>query len=271
MISDNKGRMVQGISVRASLCLVFLLLISVIARADDFPSPQSPPRLVNDFAGMLSAEERSRLETKLLEFERQSSTQITIVTVKDLGSYAASQYGVELFNKWKPGQKDRDNGVLILASLNDRKLNITTGYGLEGDLTDARSSYIIRNEMAPAFRQGKYYEGFAKATDAIIAATRGAYTADQKQQQVEPEAFRTLGVVIIIIILIIWLIIKKGGGGGSYMSGRGSRGLGGWPLGGLGGFGGMMGSGRSRGGGFGGGFGGFGGGRSGGGGASGSW
>ncbi len=244
--------------------IVWMPLGHVMAQDSDFPAPMQPPQLVNDFAGVLSKEQCASLEAKLLEYERTSSTQITIVTLRSIGAYAPSQYGVELFNRWQPGSKGKDNGVLVLASMEDRKINITTGYGLEGVLTDALCGRIIRNEVAPAFREEKYYEGFDKAAEAIIAATRGEYTADVRSGTPEI-GFRTGALIVIIIIILIWLF-TRGGGGGSYMSGRGSRGLGGWPIGG---FGGGWGSGR---GGFGGGgFGGFGGGRSGGGGASGSW
>ncbi len=257
--------------IRYLLFCVFILWApsgNVVAQDSDFPAPMQPPQLVNDFAGVFSNGQRASLEAKLLEYERTSSTQITIVTMRSIGAYAPSQYGVALFNRWQPGSKGKDNGVLVLASMEDRKINITTGYGLEGVLTDALCGRIIRNEMTPAFREGKYYEGFDKAAEAIIAATRGEYTADARPGG-SGIGLRSVALIVIIIIILLWLL-TRGGGGGGYMSGRGSRGLGGWPLGGFGGgFGGGWSSGR---GGFGGGgFGGFGGGRSGGGGASGSW
>ncbi len=244
------------------LSVSFFVMSAAFAQDGDFPKPMQPPQLVNDFAGVLNNEERTSLERKLLEYEQTSSTQITIVMIRSIGAYAPSQYGVELFNRWQPGSQGKDNGVLVLAAIEDRKINITTGYGLEGVLTDALCGRIIRNEIVPAFREGKYYEGFDRAADAIIAATRGEYVAD-KQGGGEKTIPGLVVFVIIIIFILIWLI-SRGGGGGGYMSGRGSRSLGGWPLGGFGGLGGGWSSG-------GGGFGGFGGGRSGGGGASGSW
>lgn len=252
-----------------SIAAVLLLLLSylpVVAQSDkDFPPKPVPPRLVNDLAGMMDAGQVSQLERKLEDFDKTTSTQITVVTIKNLGGYDIAQYAVELGNRWGVGRKGKDNGALILASLDDRKVNISTGYGLEGALTDATCGRIIRNEMRPAFKEGRYYEGFSKAADAIIAATKGEYTNDDKKDEKGIPA----GVIVFIVIVILLAISRRGGGGGTYMSRRGYRGWhgAGW-FGGLGGFGGGN---WSGGGSRGGGFGGFGGGSFGGGGASGNW
>lgn len=260
------------------LTFIALLLCSITAFAQsdkDFPPRPNPPHLVNDLAHMMDAGEVQQLEQKLEDFDKTTSTQITVVTVKNLGGYDIAQYAVELGNRWGVGNKGKDNGVLVLASVDDRKVNISTGYGLEGALTDATSGQIIRNEITPSFRDGNYYEGFDKGTDAIIKATKGEYTADADYRQGKHK--RTpVGTIIIIVIIVVVLASKiggGGGGGGTYMSGRGRRGFAsGWIIGnilgglGSGGFGG--GGGRNDGGG---GFGGFGGGGFGGGGASGSW
>lgn len=259
------------------LLILITLHIPVFAADSDFPDRPNPPRLVNDFAGMMSADQVAILEAKLLEYEKTSSTQITIVTIKNLGGYDVSQYGVELFNKWQIGQASKDNGVLIIASKDDRKVNITTGYGLEGALTDIMSGRIIRNELTPQFKQGNFYGGFDKAADAIILATKGEYKAEEDYHHDKRKipAIMVLGI-IVGIILLAWIMGKGGGGngGGGYMSGRGFSDIAtGMLLGQLLG-GGHRGGGGFGGGGFGGGgggFGGFGGGSSGGGGASGSW
>ena len=220
----------------------------------------------------MDASQQAQLEQKLLDYERNTSTQITVVTIKNLGGYEIAQYAVELGNRWGVGHKGKDNGVLVLASMDDRKVNISTGYGLEGALTDATSGRIIRNEIVPSFKSGNYYEGFNKAADAIIAATKGEYTADKKDQREERNL--PIGRIVLIIIILLFVLSRMGGGGGGgYMSRRGYRGFGGGFMGGF--LGGSLGSGGfgggSWGGGSGGGFGGFGGGGFGGGGASGSW
>src|SRR5688500_16734662 len=161
-----------------STSLVLVLFLVAKAADKDFPPRPNPPRLVNDMANTMSAEQVQRLEEKLLEIDKTTSTQITIVTIKNLGGYEVAQYAVELANRWGIGQASKDNGVLLLASTDDRKVNISTGYGLEGALTDAMSGRIIRNEITPAFKSGNFYDGFNKGTDAIIAATKGEYKAD---------------------------------------------------------------------------------------------
>jgi uncharacterized protein len=145
-------------------------------------------------------------------------------------------------------------------------VNISTGYGLEGALPDIITGRIIRHEITPAFREGNYYKGFDKASDAIIAATKGEYKADDKGDK-KDFSVGAVVALIAIIYFVLWIISKIGGGGGNYMSGRGYRQWGGsyWG-GGFGGGGGGWGGGSS-----GGGFGGFGGGSFGGGGSSGSW
>ncbi len=263
--------------LRLRYLLLFIctaLTLTVWAQSDkDFPPRPNPPRLVNDLAGMMTPDEQARLEAKLLDYEQSSSTQITVVTVKSLGSYEIAQYAVELGNRWGVGQKGKDNGAVILASMNDRAVNISSGYGLEGTLTDIKSGQIIRNEIVPEFKNGNFYAGFDRAADAIIAVTKGEYQADKKKER-KRDGVSTGGAIAIILIIyfIIWLMNKfRGGGGGSYMSGRGHRNWGGGPWIG-GGFGGFGGGGSSWGGGSsGGGFGGFGGGSFGGGGASGRW
>ena len=262
--------------------MLALLFCGNVLRAQipdkDLPPRPSPPHLVNDLAGVIAPLDREELERKLLDYERTSSTQIAVVTLRSIGDYEVAQYGTELFKKWGIGQRGKDNGVLILASIDDRKVNITTGRGLEGALPDITAGKIIRNEIVPEFRTdpnssayaSRYYRGFSKAADAIIAATKGEYTADGKEARGEGGG-PNFPVVLIIVIVVLVVLSKMrgggGGGGGGYMSRRGYRGWGG-PIFFPGGFGG---GGGGFGGGGGGGFGGFGGGGTAGGGASGSW
>ncbi len=251
-------------------CLLLAGAMPALAQKDsDFPPRPGPPRLVNDLAGVMSADERALLEEKALAFEDSTSNQIAIVTIRSIGEYDVADYNTRLGNKWGVGTT-KNNGVLIIAAIGEHKMNISVGKGLEGALTDLVSGRIIREEMAPAFREGNYYRGFDRALDAVAAATRGEYKADPRE--------RTGGkrvnfiTVIIIVLILLWLMRRMGGGsgGGTYMSRRGWGGFGGGFLTGsmLGGGGGWGGGGSSSGGG---GFGGFGGGSFGGGGASGSW
>lgn len=259
--------------------LSFVLLLLLISLGNvcfanlekDIPLKPNPPRLVNDMAGMMTPTQQDELEALLLNYDQTTSSQITIVTIRNLGDHDIAEYAIELFNRWGIGQKGKNNGVLILAASENRKMWITTGLGMEGVLTDALAGRIVRNEMVPQFKAGNYYLGFKNAANAIIAATKGEYTREDV-----PGGDGAQGIPIFIIVLIIFIIIvivlgSGGKGGGNYMSRRGGDFLTGAILGNL--LGGMGRSGGSGGGGWsgGGGFGGFGGGSTGGGGAGGSW
>ncbi len=269
--------MIKGLNyniLKGFLCgLLCFVQGFVFAQSDsDFPPIPNPPRLVNDLAKTMSADQVAKLEEKLVDFDRTTSTQVSIVTVKSIGGYDVAHYAVELANRWKIGRAAKNNGVLVLAAIDDRKINISTGYGLEGALTDAQSGRIIRHEITPHFKTGDYYAGFNAGVDAIIKATKGEYTADPVEEGEEIGFGTTLLIVIIVFIIIFILGFFGGGnGGGGYMSGRGSRGFGGGYWGGSSWGGGGFGGGSFGGGSSGGGFGGFGGGSFGGGGASGSW
>jgi uncharacterized protein len=257
-----------SISKRLLAVAGFSLLVSFSTRANDkdFPDKPVPPRLVNDLAHCMTDAQDQQLEAKLEDFNRTSSVEITIVTIKSLGDYDASDYAIQLGNKWGVGKAGKNNGVLVLAAINDRKAFIATGKGTEDVLTDAKTGVIYRNEMVPSFKEGNYYEGFSKAADAIIAVTKGEYKADEGDTQVKK--IPTVAIIVLVLV-ILWIISRFRGPGGTYMSNRGWGGFGaGWFLGsGLGG--GSWGGGSNSGGG--GGFGGFGGGGFGGGGAGGSW
>jgi uncharacterized protein len=223
----------------------------------------------------MSADEQELLERKAVAFADSTSNQITIVTIKSIGDYEVSDYATQLGNRWGIGKAGRNNGVLILAAINEHRMNISVGKGLESALTDLVSGRIIRNEMAPAFREGKYYLGFDRALNAVKAATKGEYTGEPRDDGKGVKG-RSIVPIIIIILIVLWIMRRSGGGGGgTYMSRRGGMGgFGGGFLtgsilgGGFGGGGGGWGGGGDSGGG---GFGGFGGGSFGGGGASGSW
>jgi uncharacterized protein len=254
-----------------------LLLCTFIALAQDFPERSTT--LVTDYTNTLSADDKQRLENKLVAFNDSTSTQIAVVILKSVGSYDINAYGVALLRKWGIGQKDKNNGILVLVAMGDRKMSIQTGYGAEGALPDIITQEIIQNDMKPRFKQGDYYGGLDAATSNIIKYTKGEYKADKKQQQSGNGGGSALVLIIIIVVVLIFIFRNRGGGGGGRQI-IGRRGgaspfwwfLAGSMLGGGGrssggGWGGFSGGGDSGGGGFGG----FGGGSGGGGGSSGSW
>ena len=254
--------------------IILFLLASLTGLTQQFP--EKPNRLVNDYTGTLSQDQIYQLEQKLVAFDDSTSTQIAVVLIQSVGIYDISDYTVRLAEAWGVGQKGKNNGLVLLAALKDRKVSIQTGYGLEGALPDAITKRIIENEIKPSFREGNYYAGLDKATDAIIAYTKGEYKNDDAQARPPKESGKFPVGLIILIIIIIVVISKKGGGGkgGQIIGSRGGSNLFWWTLmSGMGGRsgGGGFGGGHGGFGGGGGGFGGFGGGSFGGGGSSGSW
>jgi uncharacterized protein len=259
------------------LILLFsLFLCGYLAFAQDFP-PKSNT-LVTDYTNTLSADDKQKLEDKLVAFNDTSSTQIAVVLIKSVGDYDINEYGAGLGRKWGIGQKGKNNGILVLVAVNDHKLSIQTGYGAEGALPDIITQQIRIKDMNPRFKQGDFYGGLDAGTDDIIKYTKGEYKADKKAMNSKGGG-GSIGFVIIIIIVILIIVFRNRGGGGQIISGRGSASPFWWFLAGsmLGGrnnggdWGGFSGGGGRGGDSGGGGFGGFGGGDFGGGGSGGSW
>jgi uncharacterized protein len=229
----------------------------------------STPQLVNDIAGVLSPEEKAALGNKLVAIDDSSSNQIAVVILPTLDGYPIEEYAIKLFRDWGIGNKKTNNGILLLIAINDRKVRIEVGYGLEGAIPDITANSIINNDIKPAFKAGAYYEGIDKATDDIAKAAVGEYKVVRKKKGKDTGGSLLLFVMIIFVIVAI--VGRKGGNGGSNIGGGGFSDIAtGMLLGSLLGGGGRSG-GSDWGGSGGGGFGGFGGGSSGGGGASGGW
>jgi len=254
--------------------LVISLWVS--AQGDVIPGRPSPPKLVNDFTGkFLTPEQVQALEQKLYTYDNSTSNQIAVVVVDNLGGYSPEDYATELGRKWGVGNKGNNNGVVILVSTGggqgNRKVAIAPGYGLEGAIPDVTAKAIIDNDVIPNFKEGNYYRGLDVATDDIIKAAEGRYTAPKGYGKGAAKG-KGIGFGFIFFILIMILIFgNRGGRNGGMMSRRGWGGFGtGWIIGSMLG-GGSRGGGGWSGGGGGGGFGGFGGGGFGGGGSSGSW
>jgi uncharacterized protein len=252
-----------------------LLLFSCFVLCTLFAfSQELPPKsstLVTDFTNTLSASDKQQLEQKLVAFNDSSSTQIAVVIMKSTGDYDINDYGQKLGRAWGIGQKGKNNGILVLVAMGDRKVSIQTGYGAEGALPDVITHEIIQNDITPRFKAGDYYGGLNAGTDDIIKYTKGEYKADKKAQS--KGGGGSVAILIIIVVVILIVIFRNRGGGGHIIDSRGGASPFWWFLGGAmlgresGGWGGFSGGGGDSGGGFGG----FGGGDFGGGGSSGSW
>ncbi len=266
-----------------AFCLLFLGASVRGQSADDvFPPKPEPAVYVHDYAGWLSQGQKSALEQKLRGYWDSTTTQIVVMIRSDIGDYDKSSYAFELGTRWGIGRKDKNNGVVMLIKSTppDRGIFIATGYGTEGALPDITAGRIIRNTMAPYFRQQQYYEGINAGVDDIIKALAGEFKDDDAAEGGDVP----IGMILIallffvaIFVFIAWRLRKRGGTWYTNNSRR-NRGPfdgfgGGWWIGG-GGFGGGGGGFGGGGGGWGGGSsdgGSFGGGDFGGGGAGGDW
>ena len=186
-------------------CFILLSLLccnsAVYAQIPDslFPKQPDPPRLVNDIAGILSIAENQWLEDKLVAYDKQSSTQVSIVIVKTIAGHDVADYATALGRRWGIGQAGKNNGVLILLAMESHDINISPGYGLEGALPDVLCKQIIENEMVPAFRSGYFYDGLDKATTVIISATKGEFTAEGPYTSKRKEMPRWLIILLLIV------------------------------------------------------------------------
>lgn len=246
--------------------LMLLLAVPGFAEIIQVQNPGALP--VVDKAGLLTQEQVSQLSVELRTLADTDGTQVVVLTVPTTGDEDIFSFSQRIATDWGIGQKENDNGVLMVVASQDRKVRIHVGYGLEGRLTDALSKRIIEREILPEFRKGNWYGGISKGVTAIIQSVRGEYKAPPAKSQ--RGGYGWIGTLLMFIFIVFMLSGGRGGRGGcgplgwillpALMNMGGHSRHSGWSSGG-----GWSGGG----GGFGGG--GFGGGGFGGGGASGGW
>jgi uncharacterized protein len=240
------------------LILVFLIL-PFLGYAQNTPQPVG---WVNDFANVIDKGNADKLNSLIEEVEQKTSTEIAVVTINSIAPYDEKEYARVLFDSWKPGKKGKDNGVLVLLAVKERRWRIETGYGVEGILPDGLCGEIGRNYMVPYFKEGKYGEGLYQGIRAIAniiakdahvtLATLGNFEEITSENQSSSSTPNGLATVIIFIIFAMLFAISNLGAyrnryyGGGYYGGSGGGGFGG----GGGGFGGGGGGGGGAGGGF---------------------
>jgi uncharacterized protein len=285
------------------MAIVLLAGFPALAKGPDLPDYTG---FVNDFAGVIDADSRGKLEGLCRALEKKTSAELAIVTVKSVEPLDSKEYAVRLFEKWKIGKKGKDNGVLMLLALEERRIEIEVGYGLEGVINDAKAGEVLDKYVVPYFKQGEFAAGLANGANALagMIARASQQELGDEYKATTPDtgisAWNILLMVMAGIALFIVLVIflpnlaiglvggVTGGMIGFIISGMlgvlvGAAigfvilyvllyilpsGGSGWGSGGGDFTGGSFGSGGSS---SGGGFGGFGGGGSGGGGAGRSW
>ena len=190
----------------AALLVLLLALITPIAHAKEIQIPRLTGRVV-DQARVLNDDEERRLTARLRSLEEQTTNQLVIVTLSSLQSRPIEDWGLALGRGWGIGQKGKDNGVLLIVAPNDREVRIEVGYGLEGTLTDATASAIIRNVIIPRFKAGSMAGGISDGANAIIAVLSG------EGQEFKPSSLETIGSTIsqwlpvLFIGLFVFLVV----------------------------------------------------------------
>src|SRR5262245_54117809 len=193
------------------------MLLGHTAFALDVPKLQAR---VTDLAGVLSAEQVRSLEGKLQELESKDSTQVAVLIIPTLEDEQLEDYSHRVASAWKLGQKGRDNGALLLIAMKERKIRIEVGYGLEPNLTDARSRRIIQNDMVPHFKIGDFYSGIDAGISAIIQVVRGTYQATPSRPRTNPSSGRrSFDWLIFLFIPFLWVLGAAGKWGGAILGG----------------------------------------------------
>ncbi|MFM9026383.1 MAG: TPM domain-containing protein, partial [Bacteroidota bacterium] len=185
--------------------LLLLSLLPALVSGEDFPARSTT--LVSDFAEILTPEQRQALETKLVAFNDSTSSQLAVVIMRSTGGYDISEYSVQLFNKWGIGQKKENNGILLLVATADRKVFITTGYGIEGVLPDGLCGRIIRYDVLPRFKSGDYYGGIDAATTSIMGIVKGEFTAENYRKNKGEKGFPLY--LFFLALFIIFIVITS--------------------------------------------------------------
>lgn len=199
--------------------------------------PQSPQGQVSDFAGVIEQNMKSQLTMLVQEVEQKTSAEIAIVTIPSLEGADIESTAVRLYQKWGIGKKGKDNGVLILMSVQDRLVRIEVGYGLESFLPDGKCGEIIREDMIPYFKEGQYGNGIAAGTARVatlIAQDAGVTLTGRSNITDRPAKKRTLlGTIIQLLFLgglaflfiqnpfLFLMFLGMGGGRGGYGGGGG--------------------------------------------------
>ncbi|MDX2196241.1 MAG: TPM domain-containing protein [Cytophagales bacterium] len=196
------------------LSIVYICTILCLCGKDVPPMP-SPPRLVNDYCGTLSPEQASALENKLRKYSDSTSTQLTVVIEPSLEGDDVFDYSFRLAQSWGLGEKGKNNGVLIYFAMQERKIRIQVGYGLEAKITDAATKQIIEHILKPAFKERMYYEGIDEATNIMIQLASGEYKGVAKSKK---KSIGGIGTYIFLALIILYIISKFFRGGSNYGS-----------------------------------------------------
>jgi len=210
--------------------------------------PPKPAGYFNDYAGVVSKEVALRFNEQLAQFERETSNQVLVAVFRKMESDSSvADYTYRVKDAWGVGQKGRNNGAVLFVFVDDRKMYIQVGYGLEGALPDATAFDITERNIKPRFKTNDYEGGLATGIDLICKAIRGEYTGTGKTKTEDGRtpAKSRVPLIFLIFVVFLFLAIRKRGRGGYGYSGMGGPFIGGWSSGGGGWSGGSSGGGFS--------------------------
>ncbi|NCC53379.1 MAG: TPM domain-containing protein, partial [Spartobacteria bacterium] len=186
--------------------------------SDELLNSLSPTGLVNDFAAVFSTGQVQQLEQRLQSVKEQTGAEIAVVTIPTLKDGALSDFANQLFKRWGIGQKGKDNGILIITAINDRKIRIEPGYGLEGLFPDSKTGRIIDEEVIPAFKEGNYAVGLTRAATRIAEEITADHAADTETDDAGDKQGGSGGLIIFVVfigIIVVFVVLaKKSGKGG---------------------------------------------------------
>jgi uncharacterized protein len=262
-----KAQNLRSTDMRFPLIIATVLTLCALSSRAAEKIPPKPSGYFNDYAGVVPAATARELNEKLAQFERETSNQIVVAVYRTMQSDSSIEdYTQRVAQSWGVGQKERKNGAVLFVFIDDRKMFIQTGYGLEGALPDATCFDIVTNVIRPRFRNGDFAGGLSAGIDAMMQAVRGEYKGTGKTHAEEGSNGPQFPIGLIVFLFILFIVImasRRNRRNGYGYSRRGGPFIGGFGGGGFGGGGGSSGGGFS---GFSGGGGSFGGG-----GAGGSW
>lgn len=192
--------------LRAFIVALAFAVISTAALAQSLTFPELTGRVV-DGAGILDASTREQLEKLSADLEAKTTDQLVVVTLKSLQGTSIEDYGYQLGRKWQIGQKDKNNGVILLVAPNDRRVRIEVGYGLEPTLTDAISSVIIQGSILPRFRAGDFAGGVRRGAEDIAQVLSGDAREIQERAATQRQSASRGMSIEEILILAFWIFV----------------------------------------------------------------
>ncbi len=183
-------------------CLLFIFSFTL----DAYHSPGKPTGFVNDFAAILTEQQREALATKLAQLERETGVEFAVVLIENLGGDTIEKFAVKLFEEWGIGKKGHDNGLLLLIALADRKMRFEVGYGLEGVVPDAIAYRIINEKLKPAFKQHDFYGGIAEAFQEVELLLKSEAETPSSAASALSWLMKNWAILLVVFLIVVNLL-----------------------------------------------------------------